>query len=88
MYEENKKTGKPYLNFSVSLAMHGAYPVDVVTEKRYLKWEDNYTEEEYNICNYYFEQVEKTNEAISRFVERFREEEPVVIVFLEITIPG
>ena len=88
LYEENKKTGKPYLNFSVSLAMHGAYPVDVVTEKRYLKWEDNYTEEEYNICNYYFEQVEKTNEAISRFVERFREEEPVVIVFLEITIPG
>lgn len=81
LYQENKKTGKPYLNFSVSLAMHGAYPVDVATEKRYLKWEDGYTEEEYNICNYYFEQVEKTNEAIRKFVERFREEEPVVIVF-------
>lgn len=81
LYTENKKTGKPYLNFSVSLAMHGAYPTDVETEKRYLKWKDNYTEEEYNICNYYFEQVEKTNKAISEFIECFREEEPVVIVF-------
>lgn len=81
LYEKNKYTNKPYFNFSVSLEMHGAYPTTICPPKVYLP-NDGYSESIYNMCNYYFQKVENTNYAISKFVNYFeKENEPTIILF-------
>lgn len=81
LFNKNKDTGKPYFNFSVSLEDHGAYPDEDLADTKYLKWKPDYNEQDYNICNYYFEKIESTCEAVNKLVDSFREEEePVVIV--------
>lgn len=81
-YEKNKLTNKPYFNFSISLEMHGAYPTTILPQKKYLSNKEKYDESIYNMCNYYFQKVENTNFAISKFVDYFsNENKPTVIVF-------
>lgn len=79
LYEENKKTGKPYFSFNVTYQNHGPYKSGVSYGEFIYK--NDYSEETYNILNNYFGGIYQTNEQIKMLIEHFRkEDEPVVVV--------
>lgn len=79
LYEENKKTGKPYFSFNVTYQNHGPYKSEVSYGEFIYK--NDYSEETYNILNNYFGGIYQTNEQIKMLIEHFRkEDEPVVVV--------
>lgn len=80
-YEANKKTGKPYFNFSVTYQNHGPYSEERGYPVEYLKWKEGYTEGGFNIWNRYLGGIRSTNEEIEKMVNYFRaESEPVVLI--------
>jgi len=80
-YENSKKNNQPYFNFSVTYQNHGPYSTEKYTDKEYLKKKSNYDEGIYNIINNYFAGIHKTDKAIKKLVDYFRnEEEPVIII--------
>lgn len=81
-YEKNKKTGKPYFNFSVTYQNHGPYSDVRDYMEPFLQWKDGYNESDYNIWNNYFAGIGYTNDQLKNMVDYFREEtEPVVLIF-------
>lgn len=81
-YETNRKTGKPYFNFSVTYQNHGPYSDQRGYPQEYLKWKKGYNESGFNIWNRYLAGIHSTNDAIKRMVDYFREEsEPMVLIF-------
>jgi len=80
-FENSKKNNQPYFNFSVTYQNHGPYSAEKYTEKEYLKKKAGYDEANYNIINNYFTGIYKTDQAIKKLVDYFRnEEEPTIIL--------
>ncbi|HHW00455.1 MAG TPA: sulfatase-like hydrolase/transferase [Clostridiaceae bacterium] len=80
-FKNNKKNNQPYFHFSVTYQNHGPYSTEKYTEKEYLKKKDGYDEANYNIINNYFAGIYKTDQAIKKLVDYFRnEEEPTIIL--------
>ncbi|NLC04818.1 MAG: sulfatase-like hydrolase/transferase, partial [Tissierellia bacterium] len=63
-YEENKESGKPYLNFSVTYQNHGPYSQQKETDINYLKRKSEDVEKTYNQVNNYFSGIKSTGESI------------------------
>lgn len=81
-YENNKKTNKPYFNFSVTYQNHGPYNSEVYEDKIYYINNKNYNIETYNTISEYFSGIKKTNDAFSKLVKYFdNEDEPIIIIF-------
>lgn len=80
-FKNSKKNNQPYFNFTVTYQNHGPYSAEKYTEKEYLKKKSNYDEANYNIINNYFIGIYKTDQAIKKLVDYFRnEEEPTIIL--------
>lgn len=80
-FENSKKNDQPYFNFSVTYQNHGPYATEKYTEKQYLKKNSSYDEGIYNIINNYFAGIYKTDKALKKLFDYFRnEEEPTVII--------
>lgn len=80
-FENSKKDKEPYFNFSVTYQNHGPYSDEKYTEEEYLKKKDHYDEGIYNIINNYMVGINRTDEALKKLFDYFRnEEEPTVIV--------
>lgn len=79
-FQGSKEDGKPYFNFSVTYQNHGPYSRERLTEKEYLKREAHYHEETYNIINNYLDGLYKTDQALKKLVDYFKEQEPTLII--------
>lgn len=81
-FENNKTTGKPYFNFSVSYQNHGPYNTDALdTGVEYVKQTEGLSDQSYYIINNYLAGIEKTLIAIKDLTEKVDAmEEPVMIV--------
>lgn len=81
LYEENKLTGKPYFNFSLTYQNHGPYDSDeCYAEQEYVR-NTSFSEESYNILNNYLSGIDKTDGAIEQLISYFAaEDEPVVVI--------
>lgn len=82
LYEQNKQTGKPYFNFSVSYQNHGPYETTkLLTDKVYVEKTPEMSDETYNIANNYFAGIEKTDNAMAELVEwADSQSEPIMLV--------
>lgn len=85
LYEQNKKTGKPYFSFNVSYQGHGPYD----SQKYWWSYKGDFihnengrlSPEEQCILENYLGSLWNTNRHLKEFFDYFRqEEEPVVIV--------
>lgn len=80
-FNDIKKEGKKYFNFSVTYQNHGPYPTEDMSETKYVSWQDGYTIEEYNILNNYLSGIASTDEAVAYLYEYIsQEEEPVILI--------
>lgn len=80
-FEQNKQRNMPYFNFSVTYQNHGPYSSERLTETEYLKWDDRYNEEEYNIVNNYLADIHATDIALKQLYDYINaQEEPIVLV--------
>lgn len=80
-FENSKKDNQPYLNFSVTYQNHGPYADVKYSDKQYLEKKEHYDDGIYNIINNYMAGINKTDEALKKLFDHFRnEEEPTVIV--------
>ena len=80
-YEESKKEGKPYLNFSVTYQNHGPYSAEELTAKEYLKYKSSYDEKTYNIINNYLSGIKETDIALKKLTDYFEsEKEPTIVI--------
>ena len=82
LYEQNKQTGKPYFNFSVTYQNHGPYETTkLLTDKIYVEKTNEMSDESYHIVNNYFSGIEKTNEAMAELVEwADTQQQPIMLV--------
>ena len=82
LYGQNKQSGKPYFNFSVSYQNHGPYDgTKLVMGKEYVAKTSNMTDETYNIINNYFAGIEQTSKECKKLIEWARSQrEPIMIV--------
>lgn len=80
-FENSKKDNVPYFNFSVTYQNHGPYSDEKHWDTQYLVKKAHYSESDYNIINNYMEGINKTDAALKKLFDYFRnEEEPVIIV--------
>lgn len=81
-YEESKKDGVPYFNFSVTYHNHVPYESGYYAGKEYyFDNEAGLDEVSYNLINEYLSGIKKTNEALKSLIEYFdNEDEPVIVV--------
>lgn len=80
-FENSKNNGEPYFNFSVTYQNHGPYPDEELSDKQYLVKQDHYKDKDYNIINNYMAGINKTDMALKKLFDYFRnEEEPTIIV--------
>ena len=80
-YENSVKNNQPYFNFSVTYQNHGPYSNKKYSETEFLKKKDYYNNEDYNIINNYFEGISRTDKALKKLFNYFKnEEEPTIIV--------
>lgn len=81
-YENSKKNNQPYFNFTVTYQNHGPYSNEKYSEDQYLAKKSHYDEENYNIVNNYLSGIYKTDFAMKKLVDYFRnEDEPTVVIF-------
>lgn len=82
LYNSNKKTGKPYFNYSLTYQNHGPYDDEKISGKQYLNWKDEYNESDFNIINNYFNGVNDTSEQLIKLIDTLRNDsDPVVLIF-------
>ncbi len=80
-YEQNKKTNKPYFNFSVTYQNHGPYTSDKYDGKPYYIKKKNMSDEGYNTINEYFKGIYDTVDAMYQLIEYFKKEsEPTIVI--------
>jgi phosphoglycerol transferase MdoB-like AlkP superfamily enzyme len=80
-FENSKKDKQPYFNFSVTYQNHGPYSTQKLTEEEYLKKKSHYDDDIYNIINNYLSGIGKTDKALKKLFNYFRnEKEPVVVI--------
>jgi phosphoglycerol transferase MdoB-like AlkP superfamily enzyme len=88
LYEENKKTGKPYFSFNVTYQNHGPYPTGGTWEKQFV-FNKGLSREEYNLLNNYFAGIYSTNLELMALTDYFRNEgEPVILILFGDHNPG
>ncbi len=82
LYEEHRSTSSdPYFSFSVTYQGHGPYDTTKNTWDETFIEPGVFSEASENVMNNYFGSVKSTSEAISSFVDFYRDrEDPVVIV--------
>ncbi len=82
LYQNNKQTGKPYFNFSVTYQNHGPYDGEMLlTGREYVAKTENMSWETYNIVNNYFAGIEDTSAQCKKLVSWAQQQsEPIVIV--------
>ncbi|MFA5523120.1 MAG: sulfatase-like hydrolase/transferase [Tissierellales bacterium] len=81
-YENSKKSNHPYFNFTVTYQNHGPYSNGKHSDNQYLARKSHYDEENYNIINNYLAGIYKTDLAMKKLVDYFRnEDEPTVVIF-------
>ncbi len=80
-YQNNKVTGTPYFNFSVTYQNHGPYEDTDFGDDPYVLWQQGFNESDYNILNWYLSGIDSTNRAIEDMINTFSaEEEPIVVI--------
>lgn len=80
-FENSKKDKQPYFNFSVTYQNHGPYSTQRLAEEEYLKKKSHYDDETYNIINNYLSGIGKTDKALKKLFDYFRnEEEPAIVI--------
>lgn len=80
-YEDNKKTDKPYINFSVTYQNHGPYSEQKETDTEYLKRQADDVEKTYNQINNYFSGIKYTGDALRKLIEYFEnQDEPTIVI--------
>ena len=81
-YETSIDNDEPYFNFSVTYQNHGPYDENSYPENQFIENKENYDEIAFNMFNNYLAGIGRTDIAIKKLVEYFREQdEPTVIVF-------
>lgn len=81
-FENSKENNQPYFNFSVTYQNHGPYSNEKYIDEQFLAKQSHYDDANYNIANNYFSGIYKTDLAMKKLVDYFRnEEEPTVVVF-------
>ncbi len=79
-FERAKKQGHPYFHYSTTYQNHGPYDGSVLLDEIIYNFDD-YDQTTYNTVNNYLEGIGRTDLAIEKMVDYFRnEEEPVVLV--------
>jgi len=79
--EGYEKSNKPYFNFSVTYQNHGPYSDEYKEGNDIIEFKEGYDEKAFNIVNNYLAGIKRTDEAIEKLIEYFREqEEPTVVV--------
>ncbi len=80
-YENSKDKKEPYFNFSVTYQNHGPYSTEKYTDIEYLKKKANYDDANYNIINNYLSGVSRTDKALKKLIDYFRnEKEPTIVI--------
>jgi phosphoglycerol transferase MdoB-like AlkP superfamily enzyme len=80
-FENSKKDNMPYFNFSVTYQNHGPYSDEKCSDIQYLVKKDHYDNSNYNIINNYMAGINKTDAALKKLFDYFREtEEPAIII--------
>lgn len=79
-FEKSVAEGEKYFGFATTYQNHGPYP-DAEPESPLIGFQEGYDEKTYNIVNSYLSGIEKTDKAIEKLIEYFRNsEEPTVVV--------
>ncbi len=80
-YEANK--GKnPYFNFSVTYQNHGPYDENFYEENQFIRRQNNYDDKTLNMFNNYLAGISRTDEAIEKLIEFYRDEDEPIVVLL------
>lgn len=80
-FENAQKKGHPYFHFSTTYQNHGPYDGSILLDE-IIEFSDGYDESTYNTVNNYLEGIGRTDEALKKMVDYFRDkDEPVVLVF-------
>ena len=80
-YEENLKSEKPYLNFSVTYQNHGPYSEQKEIDWEYLKRQADDDERTYNQINNYLSGIKYTGDALKKLTNYFEvQDEPTIII--------
>ncbi len=81
LYLENTSEGKPYFAFHLTYQNHSPYEAETLLGEEYVS-DERLDVPSYNMLNNYLSGIEATGNAVSSYVDMFREdEEPVVMVF-------
>lgn len=79
-FENAKNKNVPYFNFSVTYQNHGPYPTTKFEKSFFVN--EGYDENSYNMLNWYFNGIKKTDFALGKFINFFEnEKEPTIIIF-------
>jgi len=79
--EGYENSAKPYFNFSVTYQNHGPYSDEYKEGNDIIEFKEGYDEKAFNIINNYLSGIKRTDEAIKKLIEYFRDqEEPTVVV--------
>lgn len=80
-YENSKKNNQPYFNFTVTYQNHGPYSNEKYSDNQFLAKKSHYDDSNYNIINNYLAGIYKTDQAMKKLIDYFRnEEEPTVVI--------
>ena len=80
-YETSIDNDEPYFNFSVTYQNHGPYDEHAYPENQFIEHKENYDEVSFNMFNNYLAGINRTDIAIKKLVDYYREQnEPTVIV--------
>ncbi|MGB4466399.1 MAG: LTA synthase family protein [Eubacteriales bacterium] len=81
LFEENKETGKPYFNFSVTYQNHGPYNDKKLYYTTEYAANTGFSESSYIMLNNYLGGIAKTDAALREFFEYFRaSDDPTIII--------
>lgn len=79
--EGYENSTKPYFNFSVTYQNHGPYSDEYIEGNDIIEFKDSYDRKAFNIVNNYLSGIKRTDAAIEKLIEYFRnQEEPTVVV--------
>lgn len=80
-YERALEAKKKYFNFSVTYQNHGPYSNGKLSETEYLRNQEQYTTDEYNIFNNYLAGISRTDRALGKLKDYIdMQEEPIVLI--------
>lgn len=79
-YKDNKKTGKPYFNMTVTMQNHGPYNADY-NVPAYIKPDFSVDEKAIKETNVYFDGIKSSSEAFRDLLDKLKDDdEPVMVI--------